>query len=81
MEVEAAACMGERLAAAEMFWVHLGNSLGSAKGLGSRLAGRWNELVLHYDDSETGKYGGLVKPIANWQKCKDAIRGWLGSLG
>ena len=35
-----------------MFWVH---ALGSAKGLGLRLAGRWNELLSHYDDSETGK--------------------------
>ena len=29
--------------------------LESAKGLGLRLAGRWNELLSHYDDSETGK--------------------------
>ena len=35
--------------------MYLGNALGSAKGLGLRLAGRWNELVLHYDDSETAK--------------------------
>ena len=26
-----------------------------AKGLGQRLAGRWNELLSHYDDSETSK--------------------------
>jgi len=54
MKVEATAYMGERLAAAEMLWVHSGNALGSAKGLGLRLAGRWNELV-YYDYSETGK--------------------------
>ena len=46
--------MDERLVAAEVFWVHSGNALGSAKGLRLRLARRWNELV-HYDDSETGK--------------------------
>ena len=33
---------GRRLAAAEMFLVHPVNALGSAKGLGLRLAGRWN---------------------------------------
>jgi len=38
-----------------MFWVHLGNALGSAKGLKLKLAGRLNELLSHYDDSETGK--------------------------
>jgi len=32
-------CLDECLAAAEMFWVHSGNALGSAKGLGLRLAG------------------------------------------
>ena len=37
-----------------MFWVYSGNELGSAQGLGLRLAGRWNELLSHYDDSETG---------------------------
>ena len=47
--------MVDRLAAAEMFWVHSGNALGSAKGLGLRLAGRWNELKSYYDDSETSK--------------------------
>ena len=46
--------MDEWLATAEMFWVHSGNALGSANGLGLRLAGRWNEQVLHYDDGETG---------------------------
>ena len=35
--------------------MYLGNALGSAKGLGPRLPGRWNELVSHYDDSETRK--------------------------
>ena len=44
--------MDERLSAAEMFREHTGNP--SAKGLGQRLAGRWNELVQHYDDSKTG---------------------------
>ena len=44
--------MDERLAAAEMFWVHSRTALGSTKGLGLRLAGRWNELLSHYDDSE-----------------------------
>jgi len=38
-----------------MFCVHSGNALGSAKGLRLRSAGRWNEQVSHYDDSETGK--------------------------
>jgi len=38
-----------------MFWVQLGNALGSAKGLKLKLAGRWNELLSHYDDSETAK--------------------------
>ena len=47
--------MVERLAAVEMFWVRSGSALGSAKGLGLRLAERWNELVSHYDDSETSK--------------------------
>ena len=46
--------MDERLAAAEMFREHTGNALRSAKGLGQWLAGRWNELVQHYDDSKTG---------------------------
>ena len=54
----------ERLAAVEMFCVHSGKALGSAKGLGLRLAGRWNELVPHYDDSET------VKGIRNVQEVK-----------
>ena len=36
-----------------MFWVDSGNPLRSASGLGLRLAGRWNELLPHYD-SETG---------------------------
>jgi len=38
-----------------MFCVDSGNALGSAKGLELRLARRWNELLSHYDDSETGK--------------------------
>ena len=38
-----------------MFWVHSGNALGGAKGLELRLAGRWNELLSHYEDSETSK--------------------------
>ena len=47
--------MEGRLGAAVIFRVHSGNALGSAEGLGLRLAGRWNELMSHYDDSETGK--------------------------
>ena len=35
--------------------MHARNALGSTKGLGLRLAGRWNELLSHYDVSETGK--------------------------
>ena len=46
--------MEKWLGAAEIFWVHSGNALGSAKGLGLRLTGRWNKLVSHYDESETG---------------------------
>ena len=47
--------MEEKLAAAEMFWAQAGNALGSAKGLGLRLVGRWNDLESHYDDRETSK--------------------------
>ena len=56
-------CMGQRLAAAEVFWVQSGNELGSAKGLGLTLAGRWNELLSHYDDSEIGKGIGNVQEV------------------
>ena len=35
--------------------MHIGNALGSAKGLEPRLVGRWNKLLSHYDDSDTGK--------------------------
>jgi len=44
----------ERIAAPEMFCVHSGNALGCTKGFGLRLGGRWNQLVSHHDDSETG---------------------------
>ena len=47
-----------------MFWVQSGNALESAKGLGLRLAGRWNEMLSHYDDSET------TKGIRNVQEVK-----------
>ena len=46
-----------------MFRLHSGNALGSAKGLGLRLAGRWNELVLYYDNGETGKGIGNVQEV------------------
>ena len=52
-----------RLAAAEMFWVHSGNALGSGKGLGQRLARRWNKLVSHYDGSETRKGIRIVQKV------------------
>ena len=55
--------MDEWLAAAGMFWVHSGNVLGSAKGLGLKLAGRWNELVSHYDDSEARKGIRFVQEV------------------
>ena len=32
--------MVERLGAAEVFWAHSGNALGTTKGLGLRLTGR-----------------------------------------
>ena len=47
--------MEKWLGAAEMFWDDAGIRTSGAKCLGLRLAGRWNKLVLHYDDSETGK--------------------------
>ena len=43
--------------------MYLGNALGCAKGLGLRLAGRWNELVSHYDDSETRKGIKIVQEV------------------
>ena len=52
-----------RLAAEEMFWVHSGNALGSGKGLGLRLTGRWNKLVSHYDGSETRKGIRIVQKV------------------
>ena len=48
-----------------MFWVHTGDALECAKGLGLRLAGRLNELVSHYNDSET------TEGIRNVQKVKN----------
>ena len=59
--------MDKRLAAAEMFWVYSGNALGSAKGFGLRLGGRWNEVVSHYDDSE--KYLG-IRNVRKGKLCK-----------
>jgi len=44
----------EWIAVLEMFYVHSRNALGCAKGFGLRLGGRWNQLVSHHDDSETG---------------------------
>jgi len=44
----------EWIAVPEMFCVHSGNALGCGKGFGLRLGGRWNQLVSHHDDSETG---------------------------
>jgi len=58
----------ERLDAAEMFWVYTGNALGGVEGLELRLAGRWNELVSHYDDSEIGK--GIRNVRRGEQLCK-----------
>ena len=43
MGVEATACMGKILAAAEMFLEHSGIALKCAEGLGLRLARRWNK--------------------------------------
>ena len=66
MGVEATACMGKRLAAAEIFLEHSGIALGCAEGLGLRLARRWNKSVSYYDGSETGP------GIRNFQQGKNS---------
>ena len=57
-----------------MFWEQSVKALGSAKGLGLKLAGRWNEWLPHYDDSETGQGVRNVQEVKTLQVVQTVSR-------
>ena len=70
---------GEWLAAPEMFWVHSGNALGSAKGLEPRLVGRWNKLLSHYDSQCSQRARPFVgRPIGHRPGQARLLQKWPG---